>query len=447
MAVVRWCFILVSVCGAWYALATDPPRPSSATPPALPSASISIVAPKTTTPDIPPLGLPTFAQLDGISAGTIVSVPLQAVMPESSSLETLGSQKLLLPERQKPIPDFWAGAEYLLWWPKGAPLPPLVVSSRNDVPRYGSPSTTLLAGGGTDQSLSSSGGRIGWGFTINEDRTAALAASYTFFAGRSRSNAVADVLEARTLGRPITDPNTGNETSLAISSPKQGAGYTQISASSRVTGWEVMGLINLIDGPQTRIHALAGYRYFQANEGLRIDQVSNVYNRGTIAIADEFSTQNQFHGGLLGLTADIVHGPMFLELTGKISLGQVGQTVRIQGESVSLNAPVHRWPTGFLAQPSNIGQSYHSTLAILPEAMLKVGYRFENQSRLFLGYNLIYLSEAVRPGEQVDRTLDVANVPLFGAGLSSTTTDRPGTAFLRSDFWIQGIVVGFEYRY
>ena len=99
-------------------------------------------------------------------------------------------------------------------------------------------------------------------------------------------------------------------------------------------------------------------------------------------------------------------------------------------------------PVGVLTQASNSGQFTTSTLAVLPEGTLRVGFRFESRSRVYVGYNLLYLSEAVRPGEQVDRGVPVASLNQPDAG-----SDRPALPFYRSDFWVQGVVIGLEYRY
>jgi hypothetical protein len=63
-----------------------------------------------------------------------------------------------------------------------------------------------------------------------------------------------------------------------------------------------------------------------------------------------------------------------------------------------------------------------------------------------VGYNFLYLSEAVRAGDQVDEVVDPAQVPLFGRP-TAAVVERPIPVLERSDFWVQGLVFGVEYRY
>ena len=78
---------------------------------------------------------------------------------------------------------------------------------------------------------------------------------------------------------------------------------------------------------------------------------------------------------------------------------------------------------------------------------MKVGYRFADRSRCYVGYNFIYLSEAARPGQQVDQTLSPNDVPIAGRGGVGGGSDRPVPLLNRGDFWTQGLTFGLEYRY
>ncbi len=429
--------------------ALDPPRPDTVTPPALPTPSRPVSVPlppsgphKAAIADIPPFALSAFAPPDSLAAGQTVSVPLRAVtLPEP----------LLAPEQNtgylpvvgaplrdnNPIANSWLTAEALLWWPKGAPLPPLVTASRwATPPRFGGPNTALLVGG-TAGSPESAGGRFGYGFAVNEQGTAGLGVTYFFLGPRVRRELFGDS-PGRTFARPVIDPATGAEDVLTVSRPGGPQGSVGVATSTRALGWEVNGLLNLVNGPQARVNAVVGYRYFQVNEGLAVTQLT-VSPGGDTRSADQFDTRNRFHGAQVGLAADLVHGGLFLELAGKVALGQSTGLVAVRGLTVG---PGGALPVGVLAQASNSGHFATSTLAVLPEGTLRLGFRFENRSRVYVGYNLLYLSDAVRPGEQVDRGIDVA-----GLGHPAAGSDRPALPLFRSDFWVQGVVIGLEYRY
>src|SRR6188768_1108623 len=106
--------------------------------------------------DSPPTMLPSVAPADEstLGGGTLVSRPLTPVEipvpkpPEPpptdpvQRVEEIQEQKY---ERRGPLGPDWDGMEFLLWWPKAHPLPPLVTASRSGVPPVlGNPATTLL---------------------------------------------------------------------------------------------------------------------------------------------------------------------------------------------------------------------------------------------------------------------------------------------------------------
>ncbi|MFO0852153.1 MAG: BBP7 family outer membrane beta-barrel protein, partial [Gemmataceae bacterium] len=342
--------------------------------------------------------------------------------------------------------------------PKATPLPPLVTTARGDAkPALGGASTSLLVGNQSIHSPDVAGGRFTLGFAVNLEETAGLTVSYLFLGSRTSSVRVGDQTFGRTrsVGRPVINAATEIEDAVVAALPGVYGGAIDASTTSRVTGWEVSGLVNLYADSRARLSAIAGYRYFMVNEGLRVEQTT-LFPGGTFgpsvmtSAADQFDAHNRFHGGQLGLTADLTRGSVFLQASGKVALGQSVSVVQVSGQTVAISPglppPVTYYAGGVLAQPTNSGRWVRSGFAVLPEGMVKLGYRFADRSRFYVGYNFIYLSEAVRPGDQVDRTVDLAQVPVFGTG-GPGTTDRPSPLITRSDFWVQGLMFGLEYRY
>ena len=69
---------------------------------------------------------------------------------------------------------------------------------------------------------------------------------------------------------------------------------------------------------------------------------------------------------------------------------------------------------GLLALPgANIGRYTQSKFAVVPEAGVKIGYHLTPNLRLAVGYNFLYLSSVLRPGDQIDTGLDVTRIPNF----------------------------------
>jgi hypothetical protein len=318
----------------------------------------------------------------------------------------------------------------------------------------------LLIGGAPIDTPDVSGARFSFGFSINETETAGLGVSYMFLGSRTSTASVAESgsTRGRFVSRPIVNAVTGENDLIPVAIPGVFPGLVEVQTTTRVTGWEINSIANLYSGPQLRLNGLAGYRYFMVNEGLRVVQ-TNLFPPASgqglpvlTSVADQFDAHNRFHGGQLGLMADLTRGPVFLEANGKVGLGESVTVVRISGQAVAvpLGFPVQPpqfFAGGVLGQLSNSGRFVKSVFAVLPEATVKFGYRFRDRSRIYVGYNFVYLSEAVRPGDQVDTTVDPSQVPLFGSVQGAVSFERPAPVLARSDFWAQGLIFGLEYRY
>jgi hypothetical protein len=143
---------------------------------------------------------------------------------------------------------------------------------------------------------------------------------------------------------------------------------------------------------------------------------------------------------------------VFCELTGKVALGQTFEVVKIDG-ATTMYTPilgglsVQHAPGGVFALPTNIGRTTQSSFAVAPEGIFKIGLKLGDTGRFFVGYNFIYLSDAVRPGDQVDRTLNPTQIAALNPGGGLTGLDRPRGLFNHSDFWAQGLILGLETRY
>jgi hypothetical protein len=64
-----------------------------------------------------------------------------------------------------------------------------------------------------------------------------------------------------------------------------------------------------------------------------------------------------------------------------------------------------------------------------------------------VGYSFLYLSSVVRPGDQIDRVLNVTRIPNFVPGAVPSGPLRPMPLIHDTDFWAQGINFGVEFRF
>lgn len=67
--------------------------------------------------------------------------------------------------------------------------------------------------------------------------------------------------------------------------------------------------------------------------------------------------------------------------------------------------------------------------------------------RAYVGYSLLYWSDVVRPGDQIDRGINTTQLPTLGGQGTLTGPRRPAFSFQDSDFWAQGINFGVQLRF
>jgi hypothetical protein len=85
--------------------------------------------------------------------------------------------------------------------------------------------------------------------------------------------------------------------------------------------------------------------------------------------------------------------------------------------------------------------------SVIPEAGLTLGYQVSRCLRVNLGYNVLYWSNVVRPGEQIDTVLDTNQIPNFPGPATPAVVQRPRVPFNETNLWVQGITAGLEVRW
>jgi hypothetical protein len=103
-------------------------------------------------------------------------------------------------------------------------------------------------------------------------------------------------------------------------------------------------------------------------------------------------------------------------------------------------------PAGLLALPSNIGIYHRNVFAQVPEVDAKVSIPVFHHLTVSTGFSAFYWSKLLRPALQIDRDLDITQIPNFPAAASVNATGlaKPGVPFKQSDLVLLGISLGFE---
>jgi hypothetical protein len=200
----------------------------------------------------------------------------------------------------------------------------------------------------------------------------------------------------------------------------------------------------------------AGYRHLNLREELRIseflvagpnDAPQPVGTR--IFVQDEFRTRNRFHGGQVGYAVGRRWGRLDADARVSVALGVTAQELEITGSQQVLR-PGQATPTAFtgglLAAGPNLGSFDNDEFSVVPEVTFNVGYLVTPTVRAYVGYNFLYWSNVARPGDQIDRVVDLTFVPNAPV-VPFSGVNRPQPLFRQTDFWAQGLQFGLELRW
>lgn len=355
-------------------------------------------------------------------------------------------------------PRFYVRGEALLWWVKGYSVPPLVTTSNpSDNGILGAPSTQVLFGNSELANTMRTGGRFTAGYWLDGCGNKAIEIG-GFFLGTQANNFQVTSNQNPVIARPFFNLNSGQQFSELVAFPGISTGSVVIHAPSNLWGLQSNLVCRACCGCNYQFNWLAGFRYLNLNESLTITEnvigTANAPAPFTLANGtgiDSFATENQFFGGQVGADFRYRLGNRWtLDLRGQLALGDTHQLIRING-SQTIVGPTGGITTGvgnLLALPSNIGSYSRDRFSVVPQLGLNIGYQVNNHLRVFAGYNVLYWSQVVRPGDQIDTTIDVTQVPNSNlTGVLPTGQNRPRVPFKETDLWVQGITLGMEFTY
>ena len=366
----------------------------------------------------------------------------------------------------------WARPEYLLWWVKNTPLPvPIVttgdpnvgfdpnsVNTINSAGAIGQPGTQVLVGGKNTNSEPFSGMRLTLGTWIGPDEVFGVEGSgFVLERLTHLFTATSDSAGKPPLYFPISTGTADGERGIPIADPLRGfSGSVGVNSSLRLWGAEFDGIVALSRNPWFEVTLLAGFRYADLREELHIfNTTKDFIFDNTTNLIDLFGTRNQFYGGQLGSSFAVQLDRCSLVVTGKVALGSTHQVVSINGAIAQVGPNplvppgLGTFPGGLFTEPSNIGQRSSNEFTILPSLELKLAYEITRQARLVFGYDIIYWSHVVRPGNQIDHNVNLSQNAVLDPNGAGTLVGRaqPVPLFNRGDFWAQGVNVGVEFRY
>jgi hypothetical protein len=185
-----------------------------------------------------------------------------------------------------------------------------------------------------------------------------------------------------------------------------------------------------------------GVRYLDLTESFNVAYASTNPVAGTsVTMHDDFGTRNQFYGAQVGGKIGWYPGRLSFELIAKLALGNMHQTVFVNGQNSGFNTTGNS-AGGIFTQPSNISQLSTDNFAAVPQGQLKVNFELFPNCYVGLGYDFLFISRVVRPAMQIDTSVALNQPP--NTPLNST---HPVTTVNETDFWAHGLSISLQYKY
>ncbi|MCA9168595.1 MAG: BBP7 family outer membrane beta-barrel protein [Planctomycetales bacterium] len=348
-------------------------------------------------------------------------------------------------------PMLWGGVEYLYWWTKGMQVPALATTSPTGTAQdsagvLGQLGTTTLFGNETLNESGRSGMRYRLGLWLDPCQQTGLEFSYLNLSGEqtnfSASNPVTGIL-----ARPFQDVVAASQDARLIVFPNLVSGSLNIAAETDFQTAEVLMRRASSSCHWTTLDYYFGYRYAELEDTIGITESTISLAAPTtdtaFDLSDRFHTQNEFHGGQIGVRATRCSSPLWsVEFLGKFALGNTRSRTSISGQTVvtPTTGDASTQAAGLLTQTSNIGQFEASELSTIIECGATLRRHLSDNVAFTFGYTFFLWTDVARAGDQIDTGLNVSQIPPG----TLTGEARPAVTSQLDDFWAQGLRVGME---
>jgi uncharacterized protein YraI len=372
-----------------------------------------------------------------------------------------------------PGPRHYLNLDALGWWVKGDSVPALATTSPIGTPQtsagvLGLPTTSVLFGNQTVNTGIRPGGRVQGGIWVDDAQTFAFEGHYYALATASTDyNATSTFSTGSTtnpiLARPFfnDNPAVNHASSLIVAFPGfilappamiaiNVDGSIKINETSNIQSAGGGGRLSLSQYTSpVRFFLVGGYRFFNVDESLFVASTSTPPIETTLAgtrvmVSDYFATSNIFNGGDVGLGTELRLRRWWFGGETRVALGNMQETLTVDGATAAIAGPFKaQYVGGLLTQASNIGSFTSNHFAVIPSVDLKLGYQVFPAMRLTVGYNFTWVSRVIRPGAQVDTTVNTSQI----AGGTLVGPAHPQNTFSQSSLWLQGVTGGLEFTF
>lgn len=380
--------------------------------------------------------------------------------------------------------------EYLLWKLKDAPTPPTQLTLPFTATGLNQEQTTIGLPGASIDYGGRSGGRITLGYWFDTEHTCGLEASYFQFERRDGSILTA---QQANLNLNVTIIQNIPVTTITAAGPVVTIQQTPINvalpSTLTVAASGAAGPTDFwggeINARSTRcyfgglsIDLIGGFRFltlaeeFLLNETITLQTANSntlfvngpiTSNAGIPAIPpavtglqvvsntaslNNISTRNTFYGAQAGASWDWrVFDRLSFQGWGKIGVGAMVESFSITSTTTTTSGALGTTtvPGGILPVTGFLDQG-RTRYAVIPEFNLTLAYRLCDRVKATLGYNFLYMSSVLRPGDQIAFNNSSTQINIAGTQ-NSVATVQPAFSIKDTDFWAQGLTVGLAFQY
>jgi hypothetical protein len=351
--------------------------------------------------------------------------------------------------------ESWARADWLYWKFRDVPVPPLLVGGNPALPLAGIPGggNAVPLVGPTRDLGHFNGVRATFGTWFDPDGELGAEISAFVFAREG----TADVFRGGP-GRSVSVPlvgTTGAVRAYDFSFPGRVVGEAGVRTASNLWGAEASLLHRWYGNGCLNFDTLFGYRHIELNE--RIDLFGRAQPAGaigtflgatlppgaTVFTSDAVRARTEFHGAQFGARLEARRSMFTVTGYAKGGLGANIQTLRAEGTTTVVGAgPTRTVVGGLRVFPTNFGRDTNTDFAGFADCGLELGLQVTKNVSLRVGYNALWWSDVLRPGNVIGPVATLAQVPIDPTFNAAVRATQPTTAFRSSDFWAHGLVVG-----
>jgi hypothetical protein len=317
------------------------------------------------------------------------------------------------------------------------------------------------------------GGRFSFGYWQVEDnpwiksgiRDLGVETIFFFLPQASVSLATGD--RTPTLAVPFFDINDRVESAFIVASPGISTGNVSAFSQANLWGMEANAWKNLYcsyPGTDCTVSVMGGFRFLDADLLLRlhstsvfaptIDPTSEFasFAGNRLEVMDTFSTHNRFYGPQIGIdNRNWLFEKFYFDVAFKLAFGVTTQDLNIVGNQLRTFADGTTAVStgGLFALTSNIGHYHRDKFTPLPEINFQFGGALTQHLTLTLGFSALYWDRFLRPGLQIQREIDITQIPNFPPALTATPTGlgNPSVPMRQADLWVMGITFGLEFKW